>query len=324
MPWRFRFAALAMAAGLALAAPAALRAQEFVSAESYAARLETLEAELAALRSSVANAGEGGGDGSCCAPDIESTRVVSPGRCAGLIGGLELLAMRPHSSMGIRGADGTDLHFDYEATPRLWLGWQGTGGLGLRFRYWEFDQIEFGSSAIAGRADSIAYDTYVLDLEAIDTMQLNADWLVTLAAGLRYVDFTETRQSFAAGGVPFAGHSFDGNCFGATIGAEVRRPLWNCLVGYASARGSVLFGDQSEFTGPTLGTLVDFETDNVYSITELALGVDWTRQTSRGSEFFVRAGYEVQFWDNFTGEPFFDGGETIGFEGFVLGLGIRR
>jgi hypothetical protein len=321
MPWRLRFTVLAIAGSLALAAPAALRAQEFVSTESYAARLETLEAELAALRSSVANAGETG-DGSCC-PDIESTRIYSPGRCAGLIGGLEVYAARPHSSMGIRGATGADLHFDYEATPRIWIGWQGEGGLGLRARYWEFDQIEFGSAANGG-TDSIAYDTYVLDLEAIDTMQLNADWIVTLAAGFRYVDFTEVRQAVDAAGAPIAGQSFDGDSFGATIGAEVRRPLWNCLMGYASARGSVLFGDQSEFTGPTGTTLVDFETDNVYSITELALGVDWTRQTSRGSEFFARAGYEVQFWDNFTGEPFFDGGESIGFEGFVLGAGIRR
>jgi hypothetical protein len=319
MPWRFRFAVLAIAGSLALA-PAALWAQEFVSAESNTARLETLEADLAALRSSIANGGEGGG--SCCNPDIDACRIVST-RCAGWIGGIEVYAARPHSSMGIRGALNTDLHFDYEATPRIWVGYQGTNGLGLRMRYWEFDQIESGS-AINGGTDSIAYDTFVIDLEAIDTMQINTDWTVTLAAGFRFVDFTETRAALDAAGAPITTHSFDGDSFGATIGAEVRRPLWNCLVGYASARGSVLFGDQSEFTGPTGTTLVDFETDNVYSITELALGLDWTRQTSRGAEFFVRAGYEVQFWDNFTGEPGFDGGESIGFEGFVLGAGIRR
>ena len=319
MSWHLRLAALALAVS-STGIPAALRAQEFVSAETYSTRLEALEAELAALRSSVANAG--GGEGSCCAPDIESWRIKSPARCAGVIGGIEMYAARPHSSMGIRGASNADLHFDYEATPRIWAGWQGEGGLGLRLRYWEFDQIEFGTNGIGG-TDSVAYDTYVLDLEAIDTMQLNADWIVTLSAGFRYVDFTETMLASAAG-VPVIGRSFDGDSFGATIGGEVRRPLWNCLLGYASARGSILFGDQSEFAGANVGTLVDFETDNVYSITELALGLDWTRQTSRGSEFFVRAGYEVQFWDNFTGEPGFDGGETIGFEGFVLGGGIRR
>ena len=321
MPWHSRFAALAIASGLLLVSPAALLAQEFVSAESYTARLETLEAELAALRASVSNSG-GGGEGSCCNPDIDACRIVSS-RCPGWIGGFDVYAARPHSSMGIRGGSNADLHFDYEATPRIWVGYQGANGLGLRMRYWEFDQIEFGSTAIG--SDSIAYDTFVIDLEAIDTMQINTDWVVTLAAGLRFVDFTETRLAVDAAGTPITGHSFDGDSFGATVGAEVRRPLWNCLMGYASARGSVLFGDQSEFAITPAGpVLIDFETDNVFSITELALGVDWTRQTSRGSEFFVRAGYEVQFWDNFTGEPAFDGGESIGFEGFVLGAGIRR
>ncbi len=320
MPWHARALALSMVLSFSLSARPALRGEE-LAFESYAARLESLEAELAALRSTTSTAG-GSGE-SCCAPDIDSCRVVSPARCAGLIGGFDLLMARPHSSMGIRGAALTDLHFDYEATPRIWLGWQGERGLGFRARYWEFDQIEFGAAA-AGATDSIAYDTYVIDLEAIDTMQLNADWLVTLSAGFRYVDFTETRQLVDAAGVGLTSHAFAGDSLGGTIGAEVRRPLWACLVGFASARGSILFGDQTELAGPTPAVAIDEETDNVYFISELALGMDWTRQMNSGGEFFVRAGYEVQFWDNFTGEPGFDGGESIGFEGFVLGAGIRR
>jgi hypothetical protein len=164
----------------------------------------------------------------------------------------------------------------------------------------------------------------VLDFEVIDSMRLNSVWDVTLSAGLRYVDFSEIRQSVTdATGLPAAGHSFDGNSLGGTVAAEVRRPLWRCLTGFVGTRGSVLFGDQTERAGANL-TTIDEENDNVFYIAEFSGGVDWVRPMSNGAEFFVRTAYEVQFWDNFTGEPGFDGGESIGFEGFVLGMGIRR
>ena len=306
-----RYVVLAIVWSLSLASRTALYGEE-LAFESYDARLASLEAELAALRSTASTAGSGGGE-SCCAPDIDSCRIVPPARCAGLIGGFDLVMARPHSSLGVFGPGFDDPHFDYEATPRIWLGWQGEGGLGFRARYWEFDQVEFGAAAVPGQSQSLAYDTYVIDLEAIDTMQLNSVWLVTLSAGFRYVDFTETRQIASEQGVTSL--AFDGDCFGATIGGEVRRPLWACLVGFASARGSILFGDQSVLTGPIV---VDEITDNVYSITELALGIDWTRQTSSGAEFYARVGYETQYWEDFS--PL----ASTGFEGFVLGAGIRR
>ena len=324
MPCRFRLVAVAVVCGLSLAGPGVVGGEEF-NLESYSTRLESLEAELAAMRGQmISSKGE---DGSCVAPDIESWRIAPPCRCAGLIGGIDLIMMRPHASLGIRGADATDLHFDYETTPRLWVGWQGESGLGLRARYWEFDQVEFGDSQLAPglRTDSISYDTYVFDLEVIDTMRLNAVWDVTLSAGLRYVEFTEIRQStIDATGLPANGHSFESDSLGATLSAEVRRPLWRCLSGFLNTRGSVLFGDETERTGPTLTTIVDEENDNVYYMAEFSTGVDWVRPMSSGGEFFVRTAYEVQFWDNFTGEPFFDGGESIGFEGFVIGMGVRR
>ena len=92
-------------------------------------------------------------------------------------------------------------------------------------------------------------------------MQLNSVWLVTLSAGFRYVDFTETRQITDQLGLTTL--AFDGDSFGATIGAEVRRPLWACLAGFASARGSILFGDQNVLAGPTPSVLVAEFTDNV-------------------------------------------------------------
>ena len=105
-----RLVVLALVLSLWLAPGSMLRGEE-LTFESYAARLESLEAELAALRSAASTAGSGG-DESCCAPDIDSCRIAPPARCAGLIGGFDLLMARPHASLGLLGPGLNDPHFD--------------------------------------------------------------------------------------------------------------------------------------------------------------------------------------------------------------------
>ena len=39
---------------------------------------------------------------------------------------------------------------------------------------------------------------------------------------------------------------------------------------------------------------------------------------------FVRAAYEVQYWASFSGEEFYDGGESVGFGGVAFAIGLSR
>jgi len=250
-----------------------------------------------------------GGCDPCCRP-------------AGVIGGAEIAFLKFHESLGTRGADGTDLDPGYDPAYRLWAGYQGSDGLGWRVRYWEFDHTTSAAGAIAGTTDALGVDTYVLDLEFIDSMNLGCNWDASWFGGFRYVEFDQLRVATEnTTGLVVNGHEFDNAAYGLTLGGELRRCIGYGLAGFVNARGSVLFGDQSEYD--ELG-LIDEELNNIYYMWEAQAGVQWTRELEMGGYLFARAAAEVQYWDNFVGEPFFDGGESVGFGGLSLSAGIIR
>jgi hypothetical protein len=261
------------------------------------------------------------GCGSCCDP------CCRPG---GVIGGAEISFLKFHESQGTRGKDGTDLDPDYDPAYRVWAGYQGSDGLGWRVRYWEFDHTTAAPSGDAPllRTDSLAIDTYVLDLEFIDSMNLGCNWDASWFGGFRYVEFEHLRASRFNNGVLFSAAEFDTAAWGLTLGGELRRCIGNGLAGFVNARGSVLYGDESEYAqdiqfGQDL-LLIDDELNNIYYMWEAQAGVQWTRELEQGGYLFARAAAEVQFWDNFVGEEFFDGGESVGFGGVSLSAGIIR
>jgi hypothetical protein len=102
--------------------------------------------------------------------------------------------------------------------------------------------------------------------------------------------------------------------------------MGNGLAGYFNTRASVLMGDEDETALNANGawTLVDEEFDNIYYIWEAQTGAQWTNELQSGGYLFARAGFEVQVWDNFSGEPNFDGGEAWGLGGFSFSAGIIR
>ena len=283
----------------------------YPSSDSYhelADRVNRLEDELHALRQQ----------------HLEQ-RVFTPYCCrsAGLSGGAELTLLKPYHSLGIRGADDTDLSFNLKASPRAWLGYSNSEGLGLRARYWQFDHSVSGSSDVAGRDDSARFDVYVLDGELTSSEWIGQHWDVTLAGGLRYVEYEETRVSTTrATGAIFRYHEFGFSGLGPTLAASVSRPLGGGFSIFADSRASVVVGDEREIvTGPVEE---DRESDNIRLIGDLQLGSQWSRPIRGGGEFFVRAASEAHYWDTFSGEDFFDGGESVGFAGVSFAVGIAR
>jgi hypothetical protein len=276
-------------------------------------RVERLEAELATLRAAVEH-----GDGGCC---DACDPCCSP--YAGWTFAAEAVFLKAYTSRGIEGADGTQLRYDLNFTPRFWAGYTTADGLGFRLRYWEFDESAIGPSAVAGRNDSHSIDTYVLDFEVTDWVYVDNKWDVLVSGGLRYVDFEQSRLSQTLAGGQALGRQFGSSSLGATLGGEVHRRLFGDVSLFATGRASVLFGDDNEIQSFNGVTVNNPENDNLRYIWESQLGAEWSRDYNQAT-VFLRAAAEVQYWNNFIGEPGFDGSEALGFAGFALTAGVLR
>ena len=327
---------MGMLAAMAISlAPAANAVAEEITFASHAEVMSVLERQNARITELEAALGGGGGCSSCDSGSCGGGCGDSCGSCcsgccdpccrpAGVIGGAELLFLKPHHSMGIRGALDTDMDYSYEIAPRIWAGYQGSDGLGWRVRYFEFNHTT--SVDLGGVTDSVNYDTYVLDLEFVDSMSLGCYWDASFFGGFRYVEFDEERVArVTTAGTILAGQGFDTAGYGLTLGGELRRCIGNGLAGFANTRASVIMGDESEvFAVNGAWATLDNELDNIYYIWEAQSGVQWTNELQSGGYLFARAAVEVQFWDNFSGEPGFDGGESWGLGGAAFSAGIIR
>jgi hypothetical protein len=292
----------------------------FASHSEIMATLERQNQRIAELEAASAYGGAMGGgtcnDG-CCESGCDP--CCRPG---GMIGGAEISFLKFHESQGTTGGDLTDLDTDFDPAYRVWAGYQGSDGLGWRVRYWEFDHHYTTASIVAGNTDALDVDTYIFDVEFIDSMNLGCYWDASWYAGFRYVELDHIRSSFGVTSGALDEYSeFDNAAWGLTLGGELRRSIGCGLAGFVNARGSVLYGDQTEYD--ELG-LVDDELNNIYYMWEAQAGVQWTRELQLGGYLFARAAAEVQYWDNFIGEAFFDGGDSVGFGGFSLSMGIIR
>jgi hypothetical protein len=249
--------------------------------------------------------------------------------------------------------------FDHSASSRVWLGYVGCSGLGLRARYWQFDQagdpISFGiqDAVIEANVGSYWEDwdlrsgsldiNFGLELHAVDfEVTQGFDFCTAgavLSGGLRYA---RVMQSYSAmcthveSGVDDyqLDHVFEG--YGPTVALELHRPV-GCrdLALFGSFRGSVLFGDVASNVqdleyevpgGPLLENddIYCYAGDNVVGILEAQIGVELTRQLPRGANLLVRLGYEGQIWDGIGSPCEPQGGPPLGFEGLILDLGLSR
>jgi len=176
--------------------------------------------------------------------------------------------------------------FDYGlgAAPLVCLIWPGDNGLGIRGRWWYFDQsshldaingtnpasavtsVAVGGLSLSspstvqlqsGVADEFAFSStlkvLVLDVEATQDVRC-ADWLFVFGLGGRYAHLSQNYDAWqanpgATGGAVVAclhaGHNFNGA--GPTLSSELVHPLWNTRLSlYGNARASFLYGHQSQ------------------------------------------------------------------------------
>lgn len=192
--------------------------------------------------------------------------------------GGELLALKGFSSVGA-------LAQNYQGGFRFWGAWQRPDGLGVRLRYFDYDNAGAGTLV----------DTDSLDIEVMDSLQLGQNWTLIVAGGIRYTDFVTV------------GGDFHG--LGPVVSAELYRTI-NCNTQlYGITRTAILIDDGANPGGIPNSTM---------SITEIQLGIQRTWDLSGGSLAFGRIGYEAQWYDDVaTG-----GVSSVTLHGFNVSLGL--
>ncbi len=315
------------------------------------ARIDRLEAELAALRTTVGRL-----------PDVDRPCCERRG---GLFGGAAVIFTKPHfkesfEASTVDGLTGTMnlLPFEYRHEPnmRAWLGYAGPRRTGIRATYWDFHQDSKSLALVSDAATThsaqvvtvtlpAAISTYAPGQTLIADSSLSArtfDLEGTLNANLAGVEiiasgglrYAALEQDFVAAVVDGGAgvqqltweRTFEG--LGPTLAAEFRKPV-GCggFTLFGAGRGSLLFGKKSlsRFVNPAAGANppVPFarldDADEVVPVFSLDLGVEWARQLECG-QVFVRGAYEGQLWAE-AGAPTLG---FLGFEGFSLQAGINR
>lgn len=315
-----------------------------INAVSWQSRVSQLEAELVSMREQMSNQSmiqSAGGCSSCGNGGCGGGCGASCGGCdpcyrnSGVYFGAEAAFLKLHHSSGTSGqglASNTNLETDYEATPRIWLGYQHCDGLGFRLRYWEFDHDYGAVSALTpSQIDVMGVDTYTIDAEITDTTRLGCNWDATLSFGFRYVEFEEFRGLTGTGANPtFTGSTVDFSGYGLTLGGELRRAVTCNLNLYAGMRGSLLFGDndQNFLINNVVQPLGSTHQENVLaSILEIQIGAEYSRPIGCNANFIVRGGFEAQYWDSVSPgfvNAMLDNDGAFGLGGFTVAAGITR
>lgn len=250
-----------------------------------------------------------------------------------------------------------DYDYDFELTPKVWLGYVGDNGFGVRGRYWLYDHdgdpFQYTSdgnhgavadfsipyfSAQLGANDAnetlqirSALRAYEVDLEMTQLVHFQTTSL-QLGAGFRGAGLRshlEAHASLQGTDVNAAGvlQEFEG--IGPSLSAELRRPLAEGgLALVAATRGSVLFG-QSEQRLDAINysplvrriTLLP-DSDRVVGCGEAEIGLEWSHALASGGRWYLRGTYEGQLW--LGGGSLESNQGNLGFQGFSFALGLDR
>ena len=231
--------------------------------------------------------------------------VCSDNPCGGgLVFQGEALFFRYHRADGVRvgnlnpGLGIDDVVFDHEASPRLTLGWVSNNGLGIRTRYWDYDQSSSGASSPPDRID---VDTYTIDIELFERICLNNCWSLEISGGLRYNEFEELiLDQPGTEGFGIRLNAFD--AWGGVAGLEVTRSLGRLGGLYARSRGAILMDNKFVGNLQPINQVaqVAILQDTTQGMTELALGYEFNRCLNSGALLTFRAGWEWQNWFNYS------------------------
>lgn len=268
-------------------------------------RLLQLESEVAELRARLDQADSQQGFAvqeclTCCDP-------------WGWSAGYEATFFKYYAVRGVSGFLGSDIRFDYEPAPRMWIGYVGPSGVGIRARYWEYEEADFALTAGGRQVDTLRIDTCIFDLELTEWIEIGQYWSALVTAGMRYVEYEETRQT--TGTIVIGQTSqFTSDSSGGTLGAELHAHVTRNGAVFVGGRGSVVFGDQVERAGTPLFTIRE-DLDTLHYLWDSQLGAEWRWECPR-ADVFIRIATEVQYWSDFSD------GTSIGFAGFTTACGF--
>ncbi|MAV36966.1 MAG: hypothetical protein CMJ59_16080 [Planctomycetaceae bacterium] len=209
--------------------------------------------------------------------------------------GAEVVFLRPFGTdNGMRG-------HDYQAAPRVWLGWQGERDLGMRVRWFEYHQSNLGSP------DVVDVEAMHFDLELTSEFNLGGHWNALLSGGTRYAEVTHADEDDDEETMGKQGT-------GPVLGFELSRDVTSNVGLFVLGRTSIQFGNGSD-TGDDESH--DYET---FAVTEIQIGTEWNRPILGTALTFVRAGVESQFYHHVADAD----DESLGLFGANLSFGIQR
>lgn len=221
-------------------------------------------------------------------PLVEESGVSN----SGLFGSVELTILKPYLS-GAPAAFGlaTSRVIDpnYSTGLRYTVGYVNESGLGVRGRYWNFDNNAnfvppFAPSTLGIRLD-------VADAEVTFGQRL-CNWDLEVSGGVRYgkLQYSNGSESlYKVGSLTFEG-------VGPTASLSGRRILGaSGLSLFGNVRGSMLMGHVNNGSMLTYMPAGSIENE-IMTIAENQLGVAWTRNLNNTWQFEVRGAWETQFW----------------------------
>jgi len=310
----------------------------------------------------------------CLAPSVgtggcgswqENQRLFQDGSARGFYGGLELIWIRPNFDQNVAmivdppvGNTLVPFEYDYQLSPRAWLGWQSCNGLGFRATYFRFDEsanreavtavpgatpvylFVYGAGGNLSRnANANVGQTLVsnhalklssLDLEATQLFHWRQSQAI-LGMGIRMADVEQiaSGEVFNAGGTleEVVRNDLDLAAAGPTLSAQLIRGIGASNFGiFAATRASLLVSETEqriyEMKGAYTTELEDIAIQReILGNLELGLGLQYQQALGQSASMFVRTGYECQLWLD-AGGPV-DSHSTIGLDGITLALGLH-
>lgn len=235
---------------------------------------------------------------------------------AGWNSGVEVVFVKPHFEEGVANSPS----YDFEASPRFWLGYQTSSGLGWRTRYWQFDH---NANPVVDPVDGLekhSLEAHVLDLEITQFLSFGG-FEITAAGGVRYARFNADSFDAANGS-----QNTDIEGIGPSLAVDLRRPLGRRLSLIANGRFSVMFGNThlQRTNDPVLGDFAIDKQDDLMCSWETQLGFEYLLS----NRLALRTLVEGQLWGMAFEQPDELGpaatdvghDDMAGFFGFTVGI----
>lgn len=288
------------------------QAQAYDDTESLERRVAQLESQLAYRSAPCDNEVLASLDRALTAQDCGT---------GGLFGSVEVTFLRPRLS-GATPAFATNnggrlIDQEFDTGVRYELGYRTDNGLGVRGRYWSFDEAyhylpPFGPAQLSIQAQAA-------DAELTLDQRLR-NWDLSLSSGVRYGKLRYDSNAAGAYGVGEA--SFEG--FGPTLSMGAKRRLSDSgFALFGTVRGSVLWGEiqnASMLLNMPRGPI----RDEIATTFENQLGVSWGTLLGRVGRVEVRTAWETQLWMNETlADDVYGIGSNLGLMGPTVAVEYR-